>query len=330
MKNTNLNPDVWDILKEDEKTAVSLSLGHGKSTWEAGEIMEKAHFKYLEIQKRARKFIEIFTNYFEKYHSLFPEELITLSFPFKEYLILTLIERKNISEAVKQMEDNSWSISSKRKKKLIEEIDNLRANKSEAASDLYGLIMDFDRWNNFRILPIEVQEPSAFKRRNKNRNLKHLSNITHLPEYSLKVIKEKYNYNGKFSKLYLPIVSEFLPDDYDIITVKNKPSIIDKVTHMGLFLFEKRDDAKAFSELVAGYMLNSVKNCKTGQKFWPEFRILLYKTFNYEKLENIHKSRKSLDKAMFDTDKRKIRSRREKELKGEERVDDELLFYNAD
>jgi len=113
MTKEKINTDAWDILNSDEKTAVSLSLGHSKSTWEAGEIMSKAHFKYLEIQKRARKFLEIFTNHLEKYEGLFPEG-IYLSFAFKEYLSLTIIERKNISQSVRQMEDPAYSIASRR------------------------------------------------------------------------------------------------------------------------------------------------------------------------------------------------------------------------
>lgn len=325
MSHDKINQEAWDVLNNDEKTAVSLSLGHGKSTWESGEIMNKAHFKYLEIQKRARKFLEIFTNHFEKYGGLFPEE-IYLSFAFKEYLTLTMVERKNISKATKQMEDPSYGVASKRNKLVISEIEKLRANKNQDAIDLYNLIMDFDRWNNFRILPLEIQEPSAFKRRNKARNVKHIRNITTLPQFSVLKVIEKFNYSGKYPKVYLPLISGFLEDDYRIIPVRNKPGIISEVTDIGLFLFSSRAKAEEFAKLVSGYFINSVKNCKTGQKFWPEFRVLLSEAFNYRGLENIHKSRTYLDHAIFDRDKKIIEKRAKTPAKGEKRMEDDEFY----
>ena len=325
-KTDKINTEAWDILNKDEKTAVSLSLGHSKSTWEAGEIMSKAHFKYLEIQKRARKFLEIFTNHLEKYGSLFPEDL-SISFPFKEYLILTVIERKNISQSVKQMEDPSYGVASRRNKLIINEINKIREVDLESARDLHNLIMDFDRWNNFRILPVEIQEPSAFKRRNKARNVKHLRNITTLPQFSVMKVIERYSYSGKYKKIYLPLISQFLEGDYKILPVKKKASISNEITGIGLFLFTNRANAEEFAKLVSGYFLNSVKNCKTGQKFWPEFRVLMGKAYNYKELENIHKSRTYLDNALFDRDKQQVKKRKEKPEPGEERASDDDLFY---
>lgn len=326
MTKEKINTEAWDILNPDERTAVSLSLGHSKSTWEAGEIMSKAHFKYLEIQKRARKFLEIFTNHLEKYGGLFPDG-IYLSFAFKEYLTMTIIERKNISQSVKTMEDPAYSIASRRTKMIIAEIEKLREIDSEPARDLYNLIMDFDRWNNFRILPIEIQEPSAFKRRNKARNVKHLKNITTLPQYSVYRIIEKFSYTGKYAKVYLPLISGHLQDDYKIITVRKKVAITRQVTEIGLFLFTSRAIADDFADLVSSYFLNSVKNCKTGQRFWPEFRLLMAKAYNYRELENIHKSRTYLDKAMFDSDPTRVKNRKQKPQKGEQRASDDEIFY---
>jgi hypothetical protein len=321
-----INTEAWDILNDDEKTAVSLSLGHNKSTWESGEIMSKAHFKYLEIQKRARKFLEIFTNHLEKYGGLFPQDAY-ISFAFKEYLILTVLERKNISTATKQMEDLSYSVASRRNKLIIKEIQKLQADKSEPASDLYNLIMDFDRWNNFRILPVEIQEPSAFKRRNKARNVKHLRNITTLPNYSVLKIIQKYTYSGKYKKVYLPVISTHLENDYKIISIRKVGGYVEEINGTGLFIFADRAIAEEFAELVSGYFLNTIKNCKTGQKFWPEFRVLMAQAYNHKELENIHKSRTYLDNAIFDKDRKKVKEQKKKPAKGEQRVTKDGLFY---
>ena len=326
MAKDRINQEAWNILNDDEKTAISLSLGHSKSTWEAGEIMSKAHFKYLEIQKRARKFLEIFTNHFEKYGIFFPEDLY-ISFAFKEYLTLTILERKNISQSVKQMEDPSYGIASRRNKFIINQIEKLREIDNESTRDFYNLLMDFDRWNNFRILPLEIQEPSAFKRRNKVRNVKHLRNITTLPQFSVLKVVEKYSYSGKYRRIYLPLISEHLENDYKIIKVRKKTSIINEITEIGLFIFTDRANAENFARLIAGYFLNSVKNCKTGQRFWPEFRVLITKSLNYKELENIHKSRTYLDNALFDRDKQIVKNRKEKPQPGEKRAEDYEFFY---
>ena len=39
----------WQILNKDEKTALMLTFNQKKSSWEAGDIMDKSHYKYLEI-----------------------------------------------------------------------------------------------------------------------------------------------------------------------------------------------------------------------------------------------------------------------------------------
>lgn len=325
-KNDSINNEAWDLLRDDERTAISLSLGHGKSTWESGEIMNRAHFKYLEIQKRARKFLEIFTNHFEKYDGLFPENL-HLPFAFKEYLILTILERKNISESVRLMEDPSYMVASKRKAFIIAEIERLRETNTKEALDMYGLIMDFDRWNNFRILPVEVQEPSAFKRRNKARNKKHLKRITSIHQFSVLKLIENFSYSGNKDKLYLPIVSGWLEEDYKIIGVRETTENIQTINDYGLFLFREESDAIKFGKLVSSYFINSVRNCKMGQKFWPEFREIMAKAYNYRELQNIHKSRTYLDSALYNRDYRKKKTISKKQEKMDKKPSDDNLFY---
>lgn len=306
---SKINKDAWDVLLDDEKLALSLSLGHGKSSWQSGEIMNKAHFKYLEIQKRASKFLDIFTNHFEKYGGLIPED-IQLSFSFVEYLQLTMISRKNISVTVREMESNRYLINSTRTKYITRELEKLKGYmeyERESAIDLYNLIMDFDRWNNFRILPISLQEPSAFKRRNKARNKKHLVTITSLPKFSVMKLIEIFHYSGKYSKLYLPVISKYVDNGYQIIPIKNDKRTINKLTEIGLFIFEKQSVAIDFSKLIYDYFFVVNRTCISGQKFWPEFREFISQAVNFKELENIHKSRRYLDSALFDNEDLKLK-----------------------
>jgi hypothetical protein len=321
-----INNDAWNILSPDEKTSLSLSLAFNKSTWEAGEVMKKAHFKYLEIQKRARKYLEIFTNHFEKYGGLFPEDVL-ISFAFKEYLTLTILERKPISKATKFMEDSSYSIASRRNKLIIKELEKLSRSDRESHKDLYSLIMDFDRWNNFRILPIEIQEPSAFKRRNKVRNVKHLRNLTNLPQFSVLKLIENFGYSGKYPKLYLPIISSYISNGHKVIAIKDSKTNINDITRIGIFLFKTRAKAEEFALLVSDYFTGETRNCRDGQKFWPLFRVLMYEAINYKEIENIHKSRTFLDKAIHDLDHTMTKNKSKHISTGETPVEDPNFFY---
>lgn len=57
----------------------------------------------------------------------------------------------------------------------------LKESEDEWDKDTLRLILEFDRWNNFRILPRMLQQPSAFKRRS-NKRIRYTSNIS-LIEY---------------------------------------------------------------------------------------------------------------------------------------------------
>jgi len=320
-----INKGAWDILNPDEKTAITLSLGYGKSTWEGGEILKRAHFKYLEIQKRAQKFLEIFTNHFEKYGGLIPEDL-ALPKPFKEYIHLTIIMRKNISQTISSIEDTRYSVAIIRHRLVTESMLKLKQDNSEQAIDLYSLIMDFDRWNNFRILPVDIQEPSAFKRRNKARYKKHITSLLDIPHFSLLKIVERFTYNGKYNKYYLPLVSTYLDEGFKIIPMKVESNNLEFANQVGLFVFDDEDQANKYARLVSRYFLSTEKDCKLGQRFWPEFRIYIEKAVNFRELENIHKSRVYLDKAIVDFEKKRISPKKYRKKLLED-VSDDTIFY---
>ena len=185
----------------------------------------------------------------------------------------------------------------------------LKESNKEEAFDLYSLIMDFDRWNNFRILPSDIQEPSAYKRRNKSRNNKHIKTIINLPQYSIHKLIEIYSYNGSYGKVYLPIVSRYIRGNKKVLRVKNNNSTIKKISDIGLFLFEKQSDAEMFCELVYEYYVETIKTCKIGQKFWPKFREIMEKAINYRELENIHYSRTYLDSLILTDEERGIKTK---------------------
>ena len=163
-----LTSKAWGLLTEEEQTALKLQLGLGKSSWQASEIMGKAHYKYLEIKKRGEKFFKMFQEHFDYYSDdLIPEECLDHLDPdFIEFLIQVIIHRKKVNEAITETKSNRLLVGEIRDKIITKNMAYLRNSDSLEAKSLYNIIMDFDAWNNFRVLPKELQEPHAFTRRN--------------------------------------------------------------------------------------------------------------------------------------------------------------------
>ena len=315
---TNAQQKAWAILIEEEKVALNLSLVEGKSTWESGEIMNKAHYKYLEIRQRAEKFMKIFTDYFNEYDTIIPKYINAPSFTtqFKKFIRLSIEERLPIKETVKKLGDENWLISKIRDEEIRKGIKKLRDSKITQDQNLFHLIMDFDRWNNFRILPLDVREPSAFKRRNKQR-LKKLVNLSiSLNPIAILKLKQIYQVKAKDrvnSFFYLPLICKLDPSKNCIIQVSKSEKGIKMINDLLLYGFESERDAKDFIEIITGYTNKEYKHCTEGQKFWPEFRLLTKKAINHDNLQNITPSRKYvLDNAGKDYDFQLYLSKREK------------------
>lgn len=297
----------WDILTEDEKLSLTLSIQHNKSTWQAGEIMGKAHYKYLEINARAKTFFKLFTEYFHKTNDLIIPEGVALHPDIAEFIRLTIIERMGYREAVKEIAvhtNTPLTINGARERLLKEYLNQLANDDNPLARDLYDLILDFDRWNMFRILPISLQEPSAFKRRNKTRLLKHLKNMKDLNEFHIDRFITKFRAKGKHRrKLYLPIISDTFIEGYDVVKIQNTDKIIQYLSNeFRLYIFKDKEDADDYGYLVESYLNNNKKDCKHGQVFWPKFRILITKAYNFNSVNNIIPRRKNLEKAFKDLD----------------------------
>lgn len=302
MSQTSINPEVWGILKDDEKTSLSLALGHNKSSWEAGEIMKKAHYKYLEIQSRAEKFLRMFTEYYEVYGKLIPKE-VNIPVHFEEYLGCVILKRMTIKDAVFYLEDGRYKVTSSRERLIEETFRPLLDKNRPAYKDFTDLILEFDRWNNFRILPHSLQQPSAFKRRNKSRELKHLKNLQGLPDFSIVKLIEKYEVTKNVRVLYVPLLTTYFDSAYYIMKVDHQAKVVNQLSSLGLFIFSKMEDAEIFADLIHNYTIrkksrdnNKVMN---GQRFWPEFRVQLKKSLNYEIINNLIPNRRFFEDAYF-------------------------------
>lgn len=307
MEQTSIDK-AWDILLPDEKTALNLSAGMGKSSWEAGEIMTKAHYKYLEIQKRSEQYLKMFKGHFEKYGTLIPEMKIDTT--FAKYIKLVLGDRKKVKDVINKMSKTDYSISYSKTNGIINEMTRLSKADDDESKDLYALIMDFDRWNNFRILPKEIQEPSAFKRRNKVRDLKHLELSLDIPTLSLGYLSDTYEYKGKLKSNYAVLIDRNGElNDINILRVSAKKELhTEQLTKMFIYMFDKTEEAQEFAELLITFPKRGNRTCKDGLKFWPLFRILSQKAINYNPLNNIAPSRKNQETAFHDNDIQIVRA----------------------
>jgi hypothetical protein len=316
----------WNILSSDEQTAITLSLSHGKSSWEVGEIMGKSHYKYLEIAARSKRFFKLFSEYFTEHEDLFPDGL-RVDDEFQSFIENAIIKRLPFKTIINLAEDKRYKIFKKRNQVMEEQMALVKSQSK--GKDLYDLILEFDRWNNFRILPPSLQEPSAFKRRNKTRDKNRLKLISSLPRLTIHLLMKKYEYNGNLVKVWLPIIDKEEAKGYHIIPVKKHTTQISALTFLGLPLFEDKKVADEYINLVYEFTQSTSVSCKKGLYFWPQFRVLSAKAINFLKIENIKVNRKYFEKEVGMDDVKWVRKMKKKStinIKGEKTVEEEVFW----
>lgn len=302
------------ILTEDEKAALMLSINYNKSTWQAGEIMGKAHYKYLEIQARANKFFKMFSEYFEATGDLRIPSTCNLNPFFRDFIVSTVFERKSPKEAIAEQIMSPLTVTSA-KERIFDEQFKLLYNSEDPINQLfYDLIKEFDRWNNFRVLSISFQEPSAFKRRNKTRLIKHLNNLSNLDEFHIERFIKRFKWKPGRELLYVAVLRKESEGGYDIIPINGTKDVVEWVSkHLRLYIFKDEVDADTFGFLVNKYLSNPNKDCKVGQKFWPVYRKTIELAYNYLDVNNIIPRRKHLEKAFRDMDDINIKKKSKKD-----------------
>lgn len=309
------NKQAFGRLTPDEQSSLALQKVHGKSTWEVGSILNKSHYKYLEIRQRAERFFELFTIHYDTYGKLIPEGL-TLDDEFAQYLTYTIEKRWAVKKAALEVGTKVMEVKKDREAYLEKEILKLKNSKSLYAQNLYTVIMEFDRYNNFRILPLSVQEPSAFKRRNKTRFRKHLNISTTIHPYVLMRIKELYEVSNKGAQPkrtgYIALTNYSDEDKAfeKIIPIPVNDRTVRELSSISIYVFPKEEYAIEYINLVRGYILALDKDPKMGLKFWPKFRVIIKDSLNYNEINNIAPSRRGLLSALKDLDDRHMKARK--------------------
>lgn len=291
------------MLKPDEKTSLALKNLEKKSSWQAGEIMHKSHYKYLEISIRAQKFFELFNQHYNLYETLVPHGVL-LNPDFQKYIELTIEKRLKVGEAIKLIDNEDYQSNKAREPLVIQGILGLKKSKSLHEQNLYNAIMEFDRYNNFRILPRDVQEPSGFKRRNKTRFKKHLTISVTLHPYTLKRIKEIFEQNSKNLRKdnegYIALTHH--PHTKSIIRINTSTEVVSRLSKLSLYVFKHKEKCQEYIDLVFEYLDQNDHGPAKGLIFWPNYRNLIKESLNYDELNNIAPTRKSLHEAIFDMD----------------------------
>lgn len=292
----------WNCLKQIEQQSLFLQLSNGKSAWESGNILNLSHYKYLEIRERSMKFFKMFTEFFEKHPSLFNpqgpcEEL------FVNYMTGIIEYRLSRKEASGFTGDSSSLINSYRSRVIIRNMQRLKDSEDGWDKDTLRLIFEFDRWNNFRILPKMWQQPSAYKRRiNKTEKIYINYLLYKFPEWLHEKILEKFKYhntgnNKKVERYYITLISRKLYDNgYYTFQIKASLETVKELTKFYLYVFKDKIDAEQFGYMVANYN-SKTSSVKLGQKFWPEYRQVVRESVNYLQVNNLEFGVKSIDMA---------------------------------
>jgi len=315
----------WAMLTDVEKNSLYLTLNNGMSSWEAGEVLKLSHYKYLELKERAEKFFRLFVEYFEiGIESLFSPQTVADS-RFRDYIEACLEKRIVRSEAITYCGDSSLVVPSISQTFIIKNMDRLSKSECQIDIRLYKLIMEFDRWNNWRILPRKIQQPSAYKRRNNKRDKVYITYMNKLAEYKVKAIMNIFWYvprkpNKKI--YYIPLVSSTLfSDGYKVIPIKTDDTTLKKLSKLCIYIFKEEEQADVFGYMLTRYFKEDLK-ASQGQKYWPEYRDCLTRTVNYNQVNNINFYIDRLDMAYNDFTHKPAKN---KSLHNERRAPDEIF-----
>lgn len=300
----------WTMLTPDEKVSLDLSIVNGKSSWKAGEIMGKAHYKYLEIQKRAIHLMKLFNSYLELTNNYFIPARSVCPMEFQEYIQLVIAKRLPVKAISANTKTEILLKSKDRNKLILDSMRKLERSNVPGDKDLAEMIKEFDSWNSHRILPPEIQAPSAYKRRTKHKAKKLIKLAYSLSESTIEGIKQIYGIKTRVSptnSLLVPILRS--PKVNDIMYIPIHKNHIKNITELHLYVFTNHFDAEAFIINLKNYLVKEKKHCRDGQIFWPRFRETAMKAVNYKDIENLQTAKKISEMSHRKTDRTEMAAR---------------------
>ena len=322
----------WSCLTKVEQQSLFLHTSEGKSSWEAGSMMNISHYKYIEIRERSEKFFRMFADFFEKHNSIFRPDC-PCERNFQDFIEGVIEHRLKKRDAVVYTGDSTQQITKVNRKNLIRNMKYLKESEDNWDLDSMRLIFEFDRWNNFRILPRLMQAPSAYKRRANEKQKIYIKYLREkFPKWAHKKLIERFKckitHNSTQPRYWIALVSRELYQDtgYKVFPVKPSEEVITEMSRFFLYVFKDKDDADTFGFMVDKY-IDKTSTIPSGQKFWTEFRNVLEEAVNFSQVNNIDFNMKTLDMAYNPRPKKKkSKGKRDKNLEGQQRVKEEQFY----
>ena len=188
----------WSHLTDPEQMALTLVVVNDRSKKEAAIIMNIAPYKFTEIYLRARKFFVMFTKHYEIHDDLIPE-YYRINKEFKTFIDQVVGYRLKPSDILKQEPMQGL---------LGKEAQLVMWGGFFFVEDTYfgRLAQEFDRWNNFRILPKIYQAPAAFPRR-RNKTLKKIQQgLYAISDLGWDLLMQKYGTGDLPPMVFMPVV----------------------------------------------------------------------------------------------------------------------------
>lgn len=283
----------WDCLTKQEQDSLFLNLSQGLSARRTGEVLGISHYKYLELKARAEKFFKMFSDYFYIHPSLIrPGAPLTEA--FMDYLYGCILKRLTKDEACNYAGDSAWVLKEFNTKKITENMKRLSNSENPWDKDLYTLIMEFDRWNSFRILPQLLQAPSAYKRRANKKYKVYIKYLNRIPDFKIRYMLDHYwKKSGKVR--YIALVSSIFEYGYQLVPVGVTDKITQELTDMKIYIFESQIDAEDFGLQVSRFF--EIGTPRSGLKYWAHFDELIERSINYKSINNMDFSVGVLDQA---------------------------------
>lgn len=286
----------WDCLTKLEQNCLFLNHSQGLSTREAGEILKVTHYKYLELKARSEKFFKLFSDYFQLWPSLVRPDA-PLDHRFRDYILGSILKRLPRDEALVYAGDSSWLLVSISRNGIIKNMDRLKKSKNDWDKDLYKLIMEFDRWNNHRILPRLIQAPSAYKRRTNKNDKVYLNFLHRIPDFKIRAMVDMYWRHGKPEhRYYIAMISTTFPEGYTVVPVKRDPETVKSLTDTKIYIFEDPIDADEFGFMVYNYFAKT-ESISASMDFWKRYREVVQLALNHKEINNMDFTYTNLDMA---------------------------------
>lgn len=275
----------WEYLLDLEKQSIYLTLGQGLSGCEAGEILGVTHYKYIELKARSETFFKILSDYFAKHKQLIrPQAGINPA--FRDYIYGCIEKRLSLQAATIFAGEGSWSTQKIRNEEILSGMNSLLLSGNAWDRDLWTLIIEFDRWNNFRILPYEIQAPSPYKRKSNRQAKAYFRYLRSIPSNTIIKLNKTLWYKGK-KTWFITLISDEFENGYGVIPIKPSNTNMQNLTIQRIYIFPEQSKAEEFGLMVLRQP--HVLTSKDGLTFWKEYQSIIQEALNYEKIDHTTK-----------------------------------------